>query len=398
MKYRVVGLTTSYPLREGSCAGVFVRSLYRNLPSYWATQVVCPDDNKEIQAGQLYSPPVHRVRYAPRSWQLLAQQSGGVVSGLRRAPWRMILVPALLLALVWQCSRYAKRSDLIHANWALCGAIAIFVGKLRGLPVVTTLRGDDVTRARRSLVEQWLLNFVVRGSQRVVCVSAAMTAQLQARYPEQARKIFTCLNGVDDVFFNVSRDVPAFGHIRVVTVGSLIPRKGYDVLVDAVAMMRNRDRVKVTIVGDGPARAALVERMIQKGVIGQFELIGEVSPKCMPDILARADVFVLVSRAEGRPNAVIEALTSELPVITTRLPGIEGLVVDGENGWVVDVDDYAAVASALDQATLDMQERHRRGIAARNAMRALAQTWAATGLRYSQIFSEAMHEKDRVKS
>lgn len=398
MNRRVIGLTTSYPLYEDSCAGVFIRSLYSNLPSDWTVQVVCPDDNRESGIYSSIGPCVHRVRYAPRSWQSLAQQSGGVVSGLRHARWRIVLIPTMLLALAWRCLRYAKQADIVHANWALCGAIAALVGKVCGIPVVTTLRGDDVTRARRSFYERWLLNVAVRGSQRIVCVSSAMSAELRALYPRQATRIYTCLNGVDATFFDVSRQMPASNYIRVVAVGSLIPRKGYDVLVDAVAQTQCRDRIQITIVGEGPFKSELMERMVQKGVAGQFQLIGEVSPNRIPDILARADIFALLSRAEGRPNVVVEALASGVPVIVSRLPGIEGLVVDGENGWVVDVNDSAAVALALDHAVLDSHERCRRGMAARDAMRKLDQTWSSTATRYSEIFLEAMHAKGRVTS
>jgi len=390
MTRRLVALTTSYPLRPSSCAGVFVRNLYQNLPSDWTVEVVCPDDDGSIQNVCVDNPPIRHARYAPRSWQRLAQQSGGLVSGMRQAPLRIVLIPALLIALTWQCARYAKRADLIHANWALCGAIAVAVGRLIGVPVVTTLRGDDVTRASRSVLERLILSIAVRGSRRIVCVSAAMTEQVKMRYEKFAAKVCTCLNGVDDVFFHVSRKENSSGNIRVLSIGSLIPRKGYDILIDAIALMRHRDRICVKIAGDGPYRSALLERAVQRQVVDRVDLVGEVPPAYVPELMSNADVFVLASRSEGRPNVVIEALASGLPVISSRLPGVNGLVVEDLNGWLVDIGDSAELAAALDQSVEDEDERLRRGSAAREGMKKSGQTWLATGARYSEIFSQAL--------
>lgn len=396
MTRRLVALTTSYPLRPGSCAGIFIKKLYQNLPSDWTVEVVCPDDNGDIQDPRINYPLIRRARYAPRSWQRLAQQSGGLVSGIRHAPWRIVLVPALLAALMWQCARHAKRADLIHANWALCGAIAVVIGRLTGIPVVTTLRGDDVTRASRSVLERFLLSIAVRGSRRVVCVSTAMAEQVKARYAEFAGKVCVCLNGVDEAFFESSRE--ASEDVRVLAIGSLIPRKGFDVLIDAVALMLHRNRIKVKIAGDGPSMHELLARTSQKQVADRFDLVGEVPPECVPALMANADVFVLASRSEGRPNVVIEALASGLPVISSRLPGINDLVVDGVNGWLVDIEDSVGLAAALDRSVEDEDERLRRGVAAREGMQKLGQTWLATAKRYSEVFLQALIDADKENS
>ena len=147
-KMRLLALTTSYPLRPGSSSGVFVQSLYRRLSAECAIDVVCPADSKPTKAafedGAATGIRIHAVRYAPRAWRRLAQESGGVVAGLRRAPWYVLLLPGLLFGLFGRCLLRADDVDLIHANWAVCGAVAGIVGRLRRKPVVTTLRGSDV--------------------------------------------------------------------------------------------------------------------------------------------------------------------------------------------------------------------------------------------------------------
>src|SRR6185312_8955117 len=155
------------------------------------------------------------VRYAPRAWRRLAQESGGVVAGLRRTPWYVLLLPGLLLGLFWRCLLRAGDADLIHANWAVCGAMAGIVGRLRRKPVVTTLRGSDVARATRSWLDRMILGLAVRNSRIVICVSEAMAARLRAQFPHRTADIHACLNGADEAFFQIGRTVSGDASLRV---------------------------------------------------------------------------------------------------------------------------------------------------------------------------------------
>src|SRR5690606_5823094 len=360
---RVVALTTSFPLREDSSAGVFVKRLYEHLPEPWHVEVVCPSDNTGREISSDGRIRVRAVRYAPRRLRVLAQCSGGIAPGLKRAPLRSLMIPGLAAALWWRCLLASRHADLIHANWAVCGAIAALTSLATRCPVVTTLRGDDVTRAQHSIVDRWLLRLAVNGSAILVCVSEAMALQLRERFPERGTDIRVCLNGVDSSFLSMTRTPSPSGQLRIVAVGSLIPRKGFDILIRAIALMRYRNVVRLRIAGDGPEKQRLLELARTHGVREKIELEGHVPPRELPRFLRDADVFVLPSRSEGRPNAVIEALAAGLPVISSDLPGVKGMVVPGVTGWVVPVDDVAGFADALDAAYSDPDDRERRGLA-----------------------------------
>jgi glycosyltransferase involved in cell wall biosynthesis len=392
-KLRLLALTTSYPLHPGGSAGVFVRSLYRGLSSNCTIDVVCPAGLEGVPAASddtVTDVRIHGVRYAPRQWRTLAQQSGGVVTAVRRAPWRVLLLPVMLGALFWRCWRCAGKVDLIHANWAVCGVVAGVVGRLRGKPVITTLRGSDVTRAAQSRLDRLILGLAVRHSRIVICVSEAMAGQLSKLYPKRAVDVHACLNGVDERFLEIERQPAAGDVLRVLAAGNLIRLKGFDVLVEALARARHRDGMHVCVAGGGPEREALLALAASLGMASRFDFAGSVPVDDMPARFATADVFVLSSRSEGRPNVVAEALASGLPVISTDLDGVEGMVADGDNGWLVAVDDAAALAAALDTAFEDRAELQRRGARARATARARIGTWADTARCYTALFQMAV--------
>ncbi|MGH8158698.1 MAG: glycosyltransferase [Rhodanobacter sp.] len=393
-KLRLLALTTSYPLRPGSSAGVFVQSLYRHLSVGCTVDVVCPADSKPVKAtfddGAALGIRVHAVRYAPRLWRTLAQESGGVVTGLRRSPWQVLLLPGLLLGLFWRCLLCAGDTDLIHANWSVCGAMAGIVGRLRRKPVITTLRGSDVARATRSWLDRMILGLAVRNSRIVICVSEAMAERLRAQFPRRTADIHACLNGADETFFRIDRAVSGDTGLRVLAVGNLIRLKGFDVLIEAVARARHRERMHVSIVGGGPEREPLLAQVASCGVSSCFTFVGTVPATEMPKRISEADVFVLCSRSEGRPNVVVEALAGGLPVISTDLEGVQGMVNNGDTGWLVAVDDADALATALDQAVTDRVELHRRGERARAFARVQIGTWTDTARCYEALFQKAV--------
>ncbi len=400
-KMRLLALTTSYPLHPGSSVGVFVQSLYRCLSVECAIDVVCPADSKPMKAtfddSAATGIRIHAVRYAPRAWRRLAQESGGVVTGLRRAPGYVLLLPGLLFGLFWRCLLRTSDADLIHANWAVCGAVAGIVGRLRRKPVITTLRGSDVTRATRSWLDRVILGVAVRNSRIVICVSEAMAEQLRMQFPRRTADIHACLNGADEAFFQINRAASDDTGLRVLAVGNLIPLKGFDVLIEAVARARHGEQMHTCIIGGGPEREALLALAASRGVSSCFTFAGTVPATNMPKRISEADVFVLSSRSEGRPNVVVEALAGGLPVISTDLEGVQGMVRNGDTGWLVAVDDPDALAAALDQAVTDRAELRRRGERARAVARIQIGTWADTARCYEALFRTALTSDRRQR-
>ena len=162
-----------------------------------------------------------------------------------------------------------------------------------------------------------------------------------------------------------------------VTVARLVPQKGIDVLIGALAQTAGPACGWMqTLVGDGPEREALELQVRQADLQKRVRFLG-----FRPDpqtFLLQASVFVLPSRFEGMPNALLEAMAAGLAVVVTDAsPGPLEVVKHGVNGLVVPSDDPSALAAALDQLAADPGLRERLGVAARDTLRQL--DWPVVG-------------------
>ena len=209
---------------------------------------------------------------------------------------------------------------------------------------------------------------------REVVVTSPATARLVASdYGVPAEHITIAKPGSDPVLPSkrVPNDVP-----ELLSVGAVVPRKGFDVLILALAMLTDIPW-RLTIVGDltrDPSEAAKLKELIsQHRLSRRIAMVGTLPTSRLGVLYAKADLFVLASRFEGYGMAFAEALCHGLPVIGTTSGAIPDTIPQGA-GLLVAPGDSAALASALRGVILDLELRRRLSDAALTAARALP-TW-----------------------
>jgi glycosyltransferase involved in cell wall biosynthesis len=156
-------------------------------------------------------------------------------------------------------------------------------------------------------------------------------------------------------------------HLRIVAVGRQVPKKGFDVMVDACAeLVRWGVPVDATIIGErGDHTDALVERIARLGLQRQVRIVGAMSQAGLLGEYQRAHVFCLPCRVaddgdrDGIPNVLVEAMASGLPVVTTAVSGIPELVQHQSTGLIVPAGDAVATARALLRLYRDDALAHR---------------------------------------
>jgi glycosyltransferase involved in cell wall biosynthesis len=172
----------------------------------------------------------------------------------------------------------------------------------------------------------------------------------------------------------------------VVAAGRLAEVKNYPLLIEAFSLVRQRTAAQLFILGQGDQEPALRELIEQRGLGDAVHLCGfHVNPW---KYIARADVFVLTSRYEGFGNVLVEAMACGVPVVATSTAGTREIVSVGEDGFLVDRHEPAAVAAALERVLTDSGLRQRMSDAARrHAQRYRADVIA---LQYDRVFAEAL--------
>jgi len=372
-------------------SGIFVRRLVDALSREANITVLCPADSGKREVTEAATGYVlDSFAYGPKLWQVLAQVPGGIMPALRRRPLLAALLPLLLGTMTWRILRHAARNDVVHANWAICGALASLALMLRPRPLVVTLRGDDVTLAQRSRLQKIVLDIVMRRATRIVCVAESMRLALGRLYPESLSRSCVVLNGVDDEFLQLRPPSSHSGSIvELVAVGSLIERKGYDLLLAALAKMESRSW-RLTIIGEGFEQQSLEALARRLGLVDMVRFAGAVEPAQMPEKIGASDVFVLPSRSEGRPNVVLEAMAAMRPVVAFAIPGVTDLVDAGREGWLAEPGNVDELADALEEAIANGEERMQRGRAARERVVRSDWTWAAAAAGYLDIYAQAL--------
>jgi glycogen(starch) synthase len=261
----------------------------------------------------------------------------GVVGNLRREPWRIALLPAMLASFARSAQRAARDADLVHAHWLPAGAVALTCRK----PFVVQLWGTDVELGRRA---PRLAGQVLARARLVVCASNALAESAAALGAREVRVIPSAVELPDRV--GEPAEPP-----EVLFVGRLSAEKGILELVQAANGM------KLIVAGDGPLR----ERV--PGALG-FVPHHELAP-----LYERASVVAVPSHREGFGVACAEAMAHGRPVVASGVGGLLDLVVDGETGLFVPPRDVPALRAALERLLGDDELRRRLGEAGRERAR-----------------------------
>lgn len=389
-------LTTSYPLVPGNTSGIFVARLLEAMPDTVDITVITPDSRvaPPLNQNQRKKLRVLPVRYAPKSLQRLAHEPGGLPVALRGAFWLRALIPLFVTALAVRTLREARNHHLIHANWAFNGCVAGLAGFLSGRPVLTSLRGEDVSRADKTWFSGLTLRLAITLSRTIVAVSSDMADWLRVRFPSAAGKVFVVENGVDGAFLaacDVRRKRCPNSTPVLVCAGNLIPRKGHQVLLRALARCAGYSW-KLQLAGEGREQAELARLAGELGLADRIDFLGELPPDTMPDFLANADLFILPSFAEGRSNALLEAMASGLPVVASAIAGVTELVDDDRTGRLFPPGDEQALAAVLRSLLQDASLLSRLGAAAHAEICRRQLTWAGAAERYATLYRQLLEK------
>jgi len=285
--------------------------------------------------------------------------------------------------------------DLVHAFFGFPSGRLCYKTANR-LPYIISLRGSDVPGINVRLSLDYkilgpLFKKIWHNASNLIACSQGLKTRALRFMP--AARIDVIPNGVDLDRFKPSPNKPSSKTLRLMTVGRLSATKRPQLLIDAIHLLKNQGRdVSLTIVGAGAMLKSLHQQVSQMNLVDHVDLKGRIEQDSMPTLYQQHDLFISATCQEGMSNAMLEAMASGLPIVTTPCEGAEELIVD--NGIVVEEPTASAIAQAVAALTDDLAKTKTMAEAARNQAQQFS--WKKIADRYLECYKEIIHPTNQI--
>lgn len=329
-------MASTYPRWRDDHEPAFVHELARRLSRHFTVHVLAPHAHGAARREELAGVQVHRFRYAPARLETLVND-GGIVTNLRRAPWRLLLAPPFLLSMALAARRLITRlrPAAIHAHWIIPQGAVLALLPLIGTrlpPILLTSHGADLY-TMRSRLPSVIKRMAIRHAQAMTVVSEAMTSDAHALGASNVR---VQSMGVDLSTLFVPPKRPSMPRRGLLFVGRLVEKKGLRILIEAMPRIRAaQPDIVLTVVGHGPELPTLQARVRELELDAHVEFVGPKPQSELPPLYQQASVFIapFVTTAngdrEGLGLVVVEALGCACPVVVSNLPQVRQTVGPG---------------------------------------------------------------------
>ena len=303
-----------------------------------------------------------------------------------------------LLVYGWKAFRFAdkltkeKKYDLSHSFFTVpCGAISLWLKLTRKIPYIVSLRGSDVPGySERFMAAYVVLKPLIRliWKQSAGVVSNSRGLKDLALKTNEAQKVEIIFNGVDVEDFYPDETLRSKDKF-IITVGAtrITARKGINYLIEALSILVPRyPDIFLHIMGDGNEKENLEALREKLNLKNNIVFLGRIPREKTGSYYREAGLFVLPSLNEGMSNAMLEALASGLPILTTETGGTAELVKEGENGYTVKMKDAEDLAEKIEIIFRDNELRKRMGLASRELAEKMS--WKNVAREYFELYQK----------
>lgn len=345
MVRKIITYSSLFPSRSRPVNGLFVAELVKSLASRLHISVVAPvivhRNLKESWKGQCSYYFADRVKVrAPLSFnfpKILKSTDGYLMAACTRRAFKKSV---------------NENTDLVHAHFAYPDAVAAWIlASEWNLPLVVTVHGSDINILAKHPHRRSQILKMLKNADAIVCVSKDLVNKVvKLGVPEVC--VHHIPNGVDTTKFypdNKKSDRKNFGlgHIKklLLTVGNLIPIKGYDQLIIALSQM-NPD-IGLVLVGYGHERNKLEKLVKSLGLEERVYFAGVVRHEDLAQYYRAADFLVISSYSEGWPTVIFESLACGVPIIANGVGGIPEVLSSPEFGLIMSDNDPRTIANAI---------------------------------------------------
>jgi glycosyltransferase involved in cell wall biosynthesis len=337
----------------------------------WLVSVRQPDDPGELAAhidAEVFYLPEEKVLRAEVDARRAAGQLGWAIH--RVIPRRRGDADSQrMFEAIWLGPELKKRKIRhVHAHFGgLAARTAWWLRRLFGITYSYTGHANDIFCATDFPVSN---EHLARDAKLIITETDFARKWMEECYPFVRGKVFRVFNGIDSTDF-LPRDVPSPVSPRVLSVGRYVEKKGFDVLIEACAKLRDRGRAfECELVGGGPLEDSLRQQIAERHLENCVKLLGPRSQPEVRRLLASASLFVLACQNDGEggsdnlPTVIAEAMFAGAPCVSTTIAGVPEMITSGHDGLLVPPRDATALSSAIENLLTDPELANR---LARNA-------------------------------
>ena len=359
---RILTVTHNYPRFPGDPAGAFVARIAEGVArSGHEIEVVAPHAPQTRLDEQLGGVRIRRFRYGPDPMERVAYSGSLHQNQLLFSPVAALAFPGFLLGFGRAVKRAVDRfrPDIIHAHWWVPGGWFV---RRWGVPYVVTCHGSDVRLLERADVVRAAAAGVFRRAASVTAVSNFLARDLARLLPGLDDKVLVTPMPVDTAAFERGAATAKAVPPRILYAGNLVPSKGVDVLLRAVAILVERGAsCRLKILGQGPSETELKALAHQLGLDSVLTWSGFVSQSRMPAEYGASTVTVLPTRgnAEGLGLTLVEALLAGSAAVGTPAGGIPEVVRHETTGLIARDGDPGDLADQIQRLLTDAALRER---------------------------------------
>jgi len=309
---------------------------------------------------------------------------GSLMDRAREVGFRIIEIPELRRSIYplmdWvSCRRLIEtlreiRADIVHTHSSKAGIIGRYAAAKVGLPTVHTIHGASFHRGQSALafnvycrLERW----AARRTDAFISVCDSLTNQYVDAGIAPRDKFTTVYSGMDvDPFLTPPRSRDEVRqqlglqqeHVAVAKVARLFHLKGHKFLIEAARPVIDRcPNVRFVLIGNGILREQFEQRISELGLSEHFILTGLVPPEQIPELVSAADIVAHTSEWEGLARVLPQGLISGKPVVSYDVDGAREVVIPGETGYLLPVEEIAGLADAICELAESPELRNRLG-------------------------------------
>jgi len=222
-----------------------------------------------------------------------------------------------------------ERFDIIHSHTLFPDGFSSYIySRLKRIPFVVTIHGSDLMFINRKPFDKFLVNFYLKKAKKVIVVSERMKGILENDF--KIKNSIVIRNGIKEMF-----DMTDLSK-NILFVGRLTEVKDPLIMIDIFyEFLKVRKDFKLKIVGDGPLKEKVLEKIKEYGIENFVEFEGFVKREDIGKIYSKSFLTVITSRSEGFPTILFESFSAGLPVISFDVGGVKEVVKDYKTGFII---------------------------------------------------------------